>query len=714
MQDAKEKAVSSLFFCFLWLFLAGEAVRGQQVWDCNSYPDEAGFQKRKAGLLQGLAEESFGKKSRGTAICPDTGKSFKTWAVEGETIYSPYTGRAFKQGPTGYFGARERGEDGQIISFGGDALKKDLIPAIARLMLSPDDGLTKAWLSIPGNLNQQYHFAAKNWARFYPLLADQMDPGWKKKFQQAVAQYAANDRPSDGYRTYAPLSTPHDLVGEPGELLGGNPKDGGTENHKIMWRTSAWVYAQHFPDTALISGWPVTEVDSLVENYFRIFYQKLVETGNGEYDAEIYYPHSLEALMNGYDFAKKESSKNLSKAIMDYFLATLAIKTYDGAIAGAQKRAPQLINSGGELNSMFHLWFGSTELSSSHQYSVHQLTSTYRPGKFIWDLYHKNFPLPFTMKVSRPSYHMDRPNQGQEYFYGSRHFGLGSIYLERLDNPNQQVLWSLVVKTNNGPKTIGGGQPYHRGPGGHSPYTQTMQHENTLLVAVANMAPEPEVRTAEYSSRASLGRRPLEALPIPDRASGSFEDWFEKARFQEAAWLFIPKNSGEIIEKDQKIMLQTDHVYVGITPFSENVYWLDVPAGTALKGRQKVLEDYHVLVVGDGFTGYALEVHEKSDFQSFSEFSAEFLNQPPFKKDRGKNILTYHNMKGDRIEMNYNNLGLRPGGKINDIPLDFENWSESGGYTSPVLNTGKGYLEGNIHGENFKVSLQEETIVYEK
>lgn len=711
---SKEKAVFSLFFFLIWVFLMTEVVQGQQIWETGSYPDEDGYQERKKGLLQRLAEEPFGKKSQGTATCPDTGLTFKTWAVEGETVYSPYTGRALTQGPTGYFGARERAADGQITRFGGDALKKDLIPAIARLMLEPSDSLTKAWLSIPANLQQQYHFAAKNWARFYPLLAEQMNPGWKAAFQQAVGRYTANDRPSDGYRTYAPLSTPHDLVGEPGELLGGNPKDGGTENHKIMWRTSAWVYAQHFPDTALISGWPVHEVDSLAETYFRIFYQKLLETGNGEYDAEIYYPHSLEGLMNVYDFAKKESSKELAKAIMDYFLATLAIKTYDGAIAGAQKRAPQQINAGGELSGMLHLWFGSNKISSDHLPSVHQLSSEYRPGKFIWDLYHKNFPLPFSLKVSRPNYHMDQPNQSQEYFYGSQNFGLGSIYVNKLDNPNQQVLWSLVVKTQNGPLSIGGGQPFHLGPGGHSPYTQTMQYENTLLLAVAGTSGSPAVSSDEYSSRASLGSKPLVKLPVPDVAAATFDEWFEKARFQEAAWLFIPKNCGSISQKRHKIMLQTDQVYVGITPFSDKFYWLKASVDRGLKGKQKILEDYMVLVVEDGLSGYALEVHEKSDFTSFDQFRAEFVNQSSFRKDQEKHVLTYHTMKGDRMKMAYNNLGLRAMGEINGTALDFENWTSGAGYNSSVLRTGNGYFEGNINGEIFKVSLKGKKISYEK
>ena len=134
-------------------------------------------------------------------------------------------------------------------------------------------------------MNQQYHFACKNWARFYPLLADVMGADWEKEFQQAVANYEERRRPSDGAREYAPLSSPHNLIGQPEYLLGGNPTDGGTENHKTMWRTSALLYSQLFPDTSLVSGRSDREVEPLIKDMLRDYMQRLLLTGNGEYDS---------------------------------------------------------------------------------------------------------------------------------------------------------------------------------------------------------------------------------------------------------------------------------------------------------------------------------------------------------------------------------------------------------------------------------------------
>ena len=96
-----------------------------QPWSCSTYPYEAGFQNRMKGMLQKIAAKEFGKRSLAESKCPDTGLPVKIWAVEGEEIISPYTGRKYKQGPTGYFGPKSRNQQGEILSFGGDPLKYD-------------------------------------------------------------------------------------------------------------------------------------------------------------------------------------------------------------------------------------------------------------------------------------------------------------------------------------------------------------------------------------------------------------------------------------------------------------------------------------------------------------------------------------------------------------------------------------------------------------
>ena len=114
------------------LFILASA---QKVYETASYPDEIGFQTRTQGALNTLANRGFGKISLSLSRCPDTGLPVYFYAIEGEDIISPYTGRKYKQPATDYFAVQKRNEKGEITAFGGDPLKYDLPPATAALLL---------------------------------------------------------------------------------------------------------------------------------------------------------------------------------------------------------------------------------------------------------------------------------------------------------------------------------------------------------------------------------------------------------------------------------------------------------------------------------------------------------------------------------------------------------------------------------------------------
>ncbi|WKN42575.1 hypothetical protein [Tunicatimonas pelagia] len=703
--------------CFL-VFISVRLVVAQEPWSVASYPDKPGYQQRIAPQLSIIANQPFGKKSKAFSKCPDTGLPVYTWALEGETIVSPYTGRTYQQGETGYFGPKERGEDGQIIRFGGDPLKRDLLPATARLLLNPNDTLAKAYLSIPGNLQQQYHFAAKNWARFYPLLADRMGEDWKNDFQQAVATYAERQRPSDGVRQYPPLSVAHNLVGEPGKLLGGNKQDGGTENHKTMWRTSGLLYAQLFPEGSQISSYPAAEAEQKITFFLQDYLRRMLTTGNGEYDSQIYYPHSIESYLNLYDFSPNPETRAVAKLTLDYYLATYALKSYGGAIAGVQKRGGYGINGPSEMRQLLHTWFGSSsggDEPSSAKGILHQATSTYRPNQVIWNLFHKNIETPFELKVARPSYHMDQPNTFQEYFYGSKNFGLGSVYLTKVDNPNQQIVWSLVALNEGKPLTFGGLQPYHRSPGGNSPYTQTLQHQNAILVASAPTEGEPN--DIASSRQGSFAREPLRLMDAPK--ADSFGSFLQQAKYQAATWLFVPEQVNRVQEQDGRIFIDVGSAFVAVSPFSPNYYWLDAKANDvqeveATEKKAKHLYDNQVLVVPGMFSGYALEVVEKKDYTDFSEFISSVIQQTQIRVNTNHQTVQYQPLSGTSLEMRYQANELRCTGSIDGKPLKFENWTSNGGYESPYITTGNGKMTITDGKEGYSVDYSKFNPVYKK
>ena len=723
--------------CTAAVFCITISGQGQQIWDCDSYPDSKGFEQRMKPMLQRIADQGFGTRSLARSKCPDTGLSVKTWAVKGETIISPYTGRTYVQGETGYFGPKEKNDRGEIIAFGGDPLKKDLPPATAALLKDPEDIVAKAYLSIPGNLRQQYHFSCKNWARFYPLLKEEMGEEWKEKFHYWVGRYKETVRPSDGYRKNAPLSRPHDLVGEPGKLLGGNTRDGGTENHKTMWRTSALLYSQLFPDSAKISGYTTKETEKLTKEMLLDYMKGILRTGNGEYDSQVYYPHSIEGFLNLYDFSPDEETRQLAKFILDYYFVTFGLKVVDGAIAGAQKRGYLPGSDPSEMEVMQWAFFDDTSRNmSAVNTTVHQTTTTYRPNKVIYDIVRKDVPLPFGSRMSRPFYHMDRAHAFAETFYASDSYALGSLQMTIVDNPNQQMVWSLIAKGTNGPLAFSGGHPMRRSTSGHSPYTQVLQCKGTLALVTAPTLVLEEVDTLiapaysktdranlwhlpsaeqgkmfEVRNRQKYAREPLEQmLPLQSESAEGYENFWNENQKSASSWLYYPKSLTADAYKGNWFFEAKD-TFIAILPLADTVLKL-VPADSIRKkitgSAAKFFNHYNLLVFPGQKSGYVIETGERSKYGSMAHFKSAISEHVQIDKNvfQEQSVLNYETMDGDKIKMEYQPSGLRCAGWINNKKLDWDNFTDQAIYDSPYVKVKKGKMWINNGKEGYTVEFK--------
>jgi len=726
-----------IFFLITLISIATKIAFPQQSWQCSTYPDEEGFQQRIAPMLERIAEQDFGKRSLANSRCPDTDLPVKTWAVEGETIISPYTGRTYIQGPTGYFGPKARNEKGEIIAFGGDPLKYDLPPATASMLLNQEVNRAKAFLSIPGNLRQQYHFACKNWARFYPLLADKMSNEWNNDFYYWVGKYAESRRPSDGGDEMLPLSKAHNLIGEPGELLGGNTKDGGTENHKTMWRTSALLYAQLFPDSAKISGYTTTETEKLTKEMLVDFAKRILQTGNGEYDSQVYYPHSIEGFLNLYDFSPDEETRQLAKFLLDYYFATYGLKVIDVTIAGAQKRGYLAQSKPSEMEIMQWAYFNNTsrEMDKVHT-QIQQTTTSYRPNEIICDITTKNIPLPFEAKMSRPFYHMDRAHAFAETFYCSDSYAMGNIQMTIVDNPNQQMVWSLVAEGTHGPLCFSGGHPMRKSTSGHSPYTQTLQSKGTLILMTAptkilenadtliapnyskiirpnlwHLPSSEQGKNFEIRNRQKYGRKKLFPLkPLNGISSTAYQTFFEENQGSASSWLYYP-NSLQPKNKNGIWIFEANQTFVALIPLTDKSFTVAPPKSVKdeIEGSAgKFFRDYSLLVFPGKISGFIVETAEKSEFESTEDFVHSIQSKTILNTSEllDKMSLTYQSIAGDKMEMRYQPEGLRCDAKINGKKQYWDNFTKGAVYISPFVNVKDGKIEISNGVESYFVTFQ--------
>jgi len=715
----------------------------QKVYEVASYPDEAGFQLRIKNALTILADRGFGKISLSLSKCPDTGLPVYKYAIEGDEIISPYTGKKYKQPSTDYFAAKQRNERGEITAFGGDPLKYDLPPATASMLLGRKVKEVKSFLSIPGNLSQQYHFAAKNWARFYPLFANSMGEAWKLKFRQAVANYSEDTRVSDDGKKWLKLSFPHNLVGQTGYLLGGNEIEGGTENHKIMWRTSGLLYAQLFPDTAKISGIPATEAAQLTKEMLRNFLKKLLVSGNGEYDSEIYYPHSIEGFLNLYDFSPDVETRLLAKFALDYYFATYGLKTVNGVIAGAQKRGYLANGKPSEMQIM--LWIfagvGSWDFKNA-EIPIHIATTTYRPNKVILNIIQKKISLPFESKMSRPFYHIDKSMAFAESFYCSQNYALGNVQNSIVDNPNQQMIWSLVAKGEAHPLCFSGGQPLRGSTSGHSPYTQTLHAKGTMIVMTAptvlnasidiSYPPTPAgIERANYwhlafadhpknfesYARQKYACKPLLKVNFPDLNDPASIDQFWNVSKNSASTWFIHPNELKPIQLNGKFYFETPHAWVAVIPLNSNASFNISPSKSIVSEMKNVeaktfFTENNVISFADDVSGYVLETAEKSRFETLEAWDIFLQKSTKLNFSPQTKTAIYQSAFGDKMEMRYQSDKLRPQAKLNGKTIDFEKFTNSAVYQSPYLTVKNGVMKVSDGISSFDIDFTGNMPVY--
>lgn len=731
----------------LIILLHSCALAGSEgVWSNATYPNEQGFQKRMSPMLERIRQQGFGQRSQARSTCPDTGRPVRTWAVEGELIISPYTGRRYTQGPTGYFGPQKRNAQGHITRFGGDPLKYDLPPVTAELLLFPDNEDAKAFVSIPGNLNQQYHFAAKNWARFYSLLADTMGFSWQAAFQQAVGQYSENRRPSDGRNEHASLlSKAHNLVGEVGELLGGNTRDGGTENHKTMWRTTALLYAQLFPAGSAISGYPVQTAEEMTASMIADYLQRLLHTGNGEYDSQTYYPHSIEGFLNLFDFSTKDEYRQLAKFALDYYFLTYGLKVIDGVLAGAQKRGYVPGQRLHEMDIIQWAYFNQTsKVLSQAQAPIHLVTTRYRPNRVICNIVKKRVTLPFEAFMTRPYYHMDHKNGFQESFYASHSYHLGNVAMSIVDNPTQQVVWSLVARGKRGPLGFGGAQPRRLSPSGHSPYTQTLHKKSALVLlsgptdsniddsAVLQFRDMDRINqwhlpftdtTPDYErkNRFHYAKDPLQTLAQPDVAdAAALNTFMRKAPYSAASWLFIPKEVDKCERRGKRVFIHAQETFVAVIPVTEDVFFIrpapEIVKFVEPKSLSRLLTEYSILVVSGRVSGYIIDAGERSRYRHLDGFIQAVEDQTLADLSRLKEDLTvtYRSLTGDLMEMTYRPDGLRAAARINGEAIDYNRWAEGAVYDSPYVKIKDGRLWVSDERESYEVAFKGKKPIWRK
>jgi hypothetical protein len=372
----------------LTVLLLSTTVSGQSSpADPETYPDAAGFEQRKQVILDGLR------------LNTDLG----TWR-------------------RGYFS-------------GGDPGKYVPPVVYARLLANPDDADAIAIMNDGRSSREHYHFAALNWARFYPLMGDKvLTDATRQQFSDAAFRY----------NYLAPT---------------------GTENHKTMSMTSANVLPWYI-DRGL-SNKSKEETLSIAKQQLRSYAKHLYQSGQGEWDSSTYWAFTMNGMLNIYDFSKDEESRLIAKAAIDWFVAGYALKYRDGLFCGPNQRGHYDTPHDSIADRIGYLWYGSRADVAPAQmrrafHTIEPITSRYRPNQVLYNIATKKLDgTPVQFNNTKPVYWYGlniypNPNAYAETVYIAPTYTMGTLFN---GHGSQITRFQIVSDSPAGAVALTGGHP---------------------------------------------------------------------------------------------------------------------------------------------------------------------------------------------------------------------------------------------------------------
>ena len=160
----------------------------------------------------------------------------------------------------------------------------------------------------------------------------------------------------------------------------------------------------------------------------------LYNIGHGEWDSTAYHHHVFAPYLGLYDFAQDPEVRMAAKLALDHFSTAIALKSHRTTFAGASKRDyhPTSIQ-GGEAMRVFWMYFGGPdEIMQREHTQLFVMASGYRPPPAVLALANREIDLPVEIRATKPTYEnwhegrSDRPRNFETLMLG-RTYTAGSV-----------------------------------------------------------------------------------------------------------------------------------------------------------------------------------------------------------------------------------------------------------------------------------------------
>lgn len=431
----------------------------------------------------------------------------------------------------------------------------------------------------------------------------------------------------------------------------------GTENHLSMERTSIYLFAQKAlkinPDDKVAK-----ETLDMTREWILTWSKRLYEQGAGEWNSSTYGTYNLIGWLNLIDYAEDPTISAAATAVADYYAAEIALHYSWGSPGGSEMRGNKEADKN-RTSTSYLAWLWFTDGADCPQglepaeyiQLVHPILSSYFPSDPIIELARKNDITNAWYQNSKPSYLFEIPSFCKQDFYISENFTLGnmvSAYGGYTGASYAIIPWRLVIKKDGDcPYEIGGGGRYRDSWTGQcrSPFTQTVQHKNTLI----SMTKLPLNHDEHYEKVTEIIEQWKKDWDRDYRLRHDPKDnvvtMIDGTARSPIAYLSLPSSfKYEIL--DNTLLIDAGKVYIIVTTLHSPKI-----STRAESGRITVMDES---VVGD-LAAYCMEVIEKSSVNDETSFKNRIRNSSLILDE--DNHIKYVNQDGDKLEARFVSYG---------------------------------------------------------
>ncbi len=434
------------------------------------------------------------------------------------------------------------------------------------------------------------------------------------------------------------------------------PYRGDTENHWVMYYTCLYLAAQEWsgePGDRWYTGKSSSENMREAEEWLITWMKTATTIGQGEFDSPHYMEVFLTPMFMLYEFSEDREMKRRADMMIDYLMADFAAEYLRGNYCGAHSR--DMIPTATDplraaMTAFGWLYFGDTEFHARGGSLIAALSS-YRLPEVIYHI---------ATDRSEPYVHLERKRIRNiirfseemnppvyKYTYMTKDFALGSL-AGGIAQPIQQHTWDVTFVSDKPNNTLFTIHPYYseyelgkffpeplrilmdgisrvrpkyQDPNkwvGSSPYTQTMQHENAIIVLFD-----------------------IDEGVSHQHINGFFPKTLDRRVEDESGW----------------IVCEGGNVYIGYYPLKP-YEWIEEEINWRLRSY-------------DRRNGLILEVVSQDDYESFEEFREVMAGREVVVEDAGDLLrVRYTTTGGDELEFTYDGARVL-NGTVVDFATDY-------------------------------------------